>query len=161
MGKHVNYFDMLGFQGVGRGMAQHRPHARHRDANPQIPAPCAQLPRANIPHARDMVSETQETFVTLAKMFSRHTTTIGQETPSSFVGVKPPAYGGRGTSIGGDRMIPHVPQSEPHICTTCGQSCYGPGPRHGTSTMTGGQFRTLLKLYYCLIFNLSILYVTY
>ena len=23
MGKHVNYFDMLGFQGVGRGMSQH------------------------------------------------------------------------------------------------------------------------------------------
>ena len=29
MGKHVNYFDMLGFQGFGRGMPQHRPHARH------------------------------------------------------------------------------------------------------------------------------------
>ena len=23
MGKHVNYFDMLGFHGVGRGMPQH------------------------------------------------------------------------------------------------------------------------------------------
>ena len=40
------------------------------------------------------------------------------------------------------------------------------GPRHprlihGTTTMIGGQVRTLLKLYYCLIFNFSILYVTY
>ena len=41
MGKHVNYFNMLGFQGVGRGIPQHRPHARNNDANPQILAPCA------------------------------------------------------------------------------------------------------------------------
>ena len=56
MGKHVNYFDMLGFQGVGRGMPQHRPHARHRDANPQIPIPRSQLPRIDIPPAHDMVA---------------------------------------------------------------------------------------------------------
>ena len=58
MGKHVNYFDMLGFQGVGRGIPQHRTNVRHRDANPQIPAPRAQLPRAEIPLAHDMVAQT-------------------------------------------------------------------------------------------------------
>ena len=78
MGKHLNYFDMLGFQGVGRGMPQHRPHARHRHANPQIPTPHAQLPRVDIPPAHDMVSQTQEAFFTLAEMVSRHTTTIDQ-----------------------------------------------------------------------------------
>ena len=76
MGKHVNYFDMLGFQGVGRGIPQHRPHARHRYANPQIPAPRAQLPRADIPLAHDMVSQTKEAFLTLAEMVSQHMTTI-------------------------------------------------------------------------------------
>ena len=71
-------------------------------------------------------------------MVSRHTTTIEHKTPSSFVGVQPPAFGGRGTSIGGDRLTSHVPQSDPHVYTTCGQSRYGPGLRHGTSTMTSG-----------------------
>ena len=58
IGKHVNYFDMLGFQGVGRGVPQHRPNSRHKDANPQIPASRAQLLREEIPPAHDMVSQT-------------------------------------------------------------------------------------------------------
>ena len=81
MGKHVNYFDMLGFQGVGRGMPQNRPNSRHRDANPQIPTPHSQLPRADIPPAHDMVSQTLEEFMTLTEMVSRHTNTIDQTTP--------------------------------------------------------------------------------
>ena len=105
----------------------------------------------------------------LARMISRHTITIDQGgtsssnvvQPLSFGYVQPSTSGGRGTSIGEDRPISHVPQSEPEFCTTCGQSCYGLGPRHGTSTMTGDQVRTLLKLYYCSIFYFSILYVTY
>ena len=83
MGKHAHYFDMLGFQGVGRGMPQHRTHSRHRDANPQIPAPRSQLPRADIPPAHDMVSRTQEAFFTLVEMVSRHMTTIEQRASSS------------------------------------------------------------------------------
>ena len=39
MGKHVNYFDMLGFHGTGRGMPQNRPNARHSDIDQQIPPP--------------------------------------------------------------------------------------------------------------------------
>ena len=76
-------------------------------------------------------------------MVSRHTTTIDERAPSSSVGVQPPASGGGGTSIGGDRPTSHVPQSEPHVFTSCGGPCYGPGPIHGTTTMTGGQVRTL------------------
>ena len=34
MGKHVTYFDMLGFQGVGSGMPQHQPNARNTNSNP-------------------------------------------------------------------------------------------------------------------------------
>ena len=76
-------------------------------------------------------------------MVSRHTATIDERAPSSSAGVQPPASGGGGTSVGGDRLTSHVPQSEPHVCTSCGGPYYGPGPRHGTSTMTGGQVRTL------------------
>ena len=100
-----------------------------------------------------MVTRTHTTFLTLTEMVSQHTKTIDQAGPSSYVGVQPPAFDGRGPSIGGDRSTSHVPQSEPHMCTTCGLSCYGPGPTHGTSTMTSGQVRTLLKLNCCSIFN--------
>ena len=157
MGKHVNYFDMLGFQGVGRGMPQNWPNARDRDVNRQMPPPSTQLPRPNIPPAHDMITQTQGAFLTLDEMVSQHTTTIDQVGPSSSSGVQPPASDGRGPSIGGDKSTSHVPQSKPHMCTMCGQSCYGPRPRHGTSTMIGGQIRTLLKLYYCSIFYFSIL----
>ena len=105
-----------------------------------------------------MVSQTQEAFLTPAEMVSRHMTTIDQVTPSSSASVQPQAFGGRGPCIGGDIPTTHVPQSETHMCTTCGQSFYGRGPRQGTSTMTSGQVRTLLKLYCCSIFNFSILY---
>ena len=96
-----------------------------------------------------MVAQIQEAFFTL----------VDQREPSSSAGVQPPASGGGGTSIGGDRPTSHVPQSEPHVCTSCGGPYYGFGPRHGTTKMIGGQVRTLLKLYYCSIFNFSILYV--
>ena len=109
----------------------------------------------------EMGTSTKEEFITLGKMVSRHTITINQAGTSSSGGVQPQASGGRVPYIRGDKMTSHVPQSEPHMCTTCGQSCYGPRPTHGASTMTGGQVRTLLKLYYCSIFNFSVLYVTY
>ena len=106
-----------------------------------------------------MVSQTQDAFFTLVEMVSRHIATIDQRAPSSSVGVQPADSGGGGTSVGGDRPTSHVPQRETHVCTSCGQPCYGPGPRHGTSTMTGGQVRTLLKLYYCSIFNFLVLFI--
>ena len=90
-----------------------------------------------------MVSQTQDAFFTLAEMVSRHMATIDQRAPSSSTGVQPPASGGGGTSVGGDRLTSHVPQSELHVCTSCGGPCYGLGPRHGTTMMTGGQVRTL------------------
>ena len=96
-------------------------------------------------------------FQTLAEMVSRHMITIDQRAPSSSAGVQPPSSGGGGTSIGGDRTTSHVP----HVCTLCGGPCYGLGPRHGTTTMTGDQVRTLLNIYYCSIFYFSIMYVTY
>ena len=109
MGKHVNYFDMLGFQGVGRGMPQHRSNARNRDANPLIPVPCSKLLRVHIPPIHVMAPQKHEAFSTIAEMVSQHTTTIDQRAPSSSVGVQPPASGGGGTSIGGDRLTSHEP----------------------------------------------------
>ena len=69
-GKHVNYFYMLGFQVVGRGMPQNQPNARHRDANRWIPTPHAQLLREDVPPAHNMVTQTYEAFLTLAEMVS-------------------------------------------------------------------------------------------
>ena len=93
-----------------------------------------------------MITQTHQAFLMLAEMICHHTTTIDQEGPSSSSGVQPPDSGGREPSISGDKLTSHVPQSEPHVCTTCSQSCYGLGPTHGTSKMTGDQVRTLLKL---------------
>ena len=45
LGKHVNYFDILEFHGVGRGMPQNREHARvdhnrvHPPSHPRNPPP--------------------------------------------------------------------------------------------------------------------------
>ena len=127
-----------------------------RDANQHIPQTPTLLPRPYIPPSHDIVTQTHEAFLTLSKMVSQHTTTIDEEGPSSSSGVQPPSSSGRGPSIGGYIPTSHVPRREPHVCTTCGQSCYGPGPTHGTSTMNGGQVRTLLKLYCCSIFYFSI-----
>ena len=91
------------------GMPQNRPNARNRYSNRQILTPRAQLPRLDVPPAHDMVTQTQEAFLTLAEMVSRHTTTINQEGPSSSTRVKPPTSGGREPSIGWDRSTSHVP----------------------------------------------------
>ena len=76
-------------------------------------------------------------------MVSQHMTTIDQTTTYSSARVQPPTFGGPGTSTDGNRLTSHVSQSEPHIYTSCGGPCYGIGPRHGTTMMTGGQVRTL------------------
>ena len=49
LGKHVNYFDILSFQGIGGGMPQNRPNARLRDVDRPIPAPRKQLPGPDVP----------------------------------------------------------------------------------------------------------------
>ena len=117
-----------------------------RNANRHIPQPPALLLRPYIPPSHDMVTQTHEAFLTLAKMDSRHTTNIDKEGPSSSCVVQPSASSDTGPSIGGDIPTSHVPEREPHVWTKCGQSCYGLGPAHGTSTMNGGHVRTLLKL---------------
>ena len=76
-------------------------------------------------------------------MIYRHTTTIDEERPSSYGGVQPLDSDGKGPFIGRDRPTSHVLQIKLHMCTMCGQSCYGCVPTHGTSLMTGGQVRTL------------------
>ena len=78
-------------------------------------------------------------------MVSQHMTTIDQTTPYSSAGVQPPTFGGPGTSTDGNRLTSLMSQSEPHVYKSCGKPCYGPGPRHGTSMMTGAEVKTLLK----------------
>ena len=76
-------------------------------------------------------------------MIYRHTTTIDQARPSSYGGVQPSTFDGKGPFIGRDRPTSHVLQIELHMYTMCGQSCYGHGPTHGTFMSIGGQVRTL------------------
>ena len=40
LGKHVNYFDILQFQGIGGGIPQNQPNARIQDLDLPIPTPC-------------------------------------------------------------------------------------------------------------------------
>ena len=62
LGKHVNYFDILGFQDVGHGMPQDREGAR-MDPNrvPRTPKP----PRL-YPPAGPVIEDTQEALFDLA-----------------------------------------------------------------------------------------------
>ena len=76
-------------------------------------------------------------------MIFLHSTVIDEEGQSSFGGVHPSLHSGAGPSSVGSRIRSYDPHIETHMCMTCGQSCYGHGPTHGTFTMTVGQVRTL------------------
>ena len=90
-----------------------------------------------------MLSYREHTSLLYMTWFPKHRTTIDQRAPSSSAGVQPPTSSGGGTNIGADRLTSCVPQSEPHIWTSCQGPCYGPRPRHATTMMTGVQVRTL------------------
>ena len=58
MGKHVNYFDMLGFKEASKGIPQNHRNSSHRDVGKQIPPPHVQLSMLDITLARDMITQT-------------------------------------------------------------------------------------------------------
>lgn len=142
--KHVNYFDLLQFQGVGRGMPQNRPGARLRDANRPIPPARQPLPRIDVPPTHELVPQTQQAFLTLAQAVARHGTVFEQMDeagPSVSRGVQPPPpdvagpsrTGGvhrpppdvRGPSSSRGKSVAQEPGIEPHQCTSCGGPCTG------------------------------------
>ena len=65
LGKHVNYFDILGFQGVGHGMPQDREGAR-TDPNLVPRPPHTPKPPRLYPPAGPVIEDTQEALFELA-----------------------------------------------------------------------------------------------
>ena len=57
LGKHVNYFDILGNHGVGHGMPQYREGARI-DPNRVPHPPCTPKPPRVYPHAGPVIDDT-------------------------------------------------------------------------------------------------------
>ena len=55
LGKHLNYFDMLQFQGIGGGMPQNQPNARLQDVDRPIPAPHRQFPGPDVPPVHHVI----------------------------------------------------------------------------------------------------------
>ena len=48
-GEHVNYFDILQFQGIGGGIPQNPPNSRIQDLDFPIPTPRRQFPGQDVP----------------------------------------------------------------------------------------------------------------
>ena len=76
--KHVNYFDILKFQGVGKGMPHDREHAR---ANPnQVrPPPCPQNPPWLYPLAHNLFFETLGALLQLSQTLVYHSTFVKRD----------------------------------------------------------------------------------
>lgn len=142
LGKHVNYFDILEFQGVGLGMPQNRPNVRHGDANCPAPPPRRQLPKPDVPLAHHLIPHTQEAFLSLAKAIVRHSTIIermDQEGKSLSGGVQPSSSGGARSSSSEGRPTHHETSIEAHECSVCGCACYGRVLTNVTLTRTLSQ----------------------
>ena len=75
LGKHVNYFDLLGNQGVGHGMPQDREGARtdpnHVPRPPRTPKP----PRV-YPPTGPVIEYTQEALLDMAETLLEHGTDV-------------------------------------------------------------------------------------
>lgn len=135
----MNYFDILEYQGVGMGMPQQRPNARHIDPNRPVAPPPRKLPRPNVPHAYQLVPEMHESFLLLAYEVVLHSTYLqgtyqeGPSEPPYMGGVEPPPLNGvdppppsgvepspssdRGASSSGTRPAHDEHSREPHPCT--------------------------------------------
>ena len=139
LGKHVNYFDILAFQGIGGGMPQNRPNARLRDVDRPIPAPRRQLPGPDVPSVHHVIPQTREAFFSLARAVVRHSTMVqhmgeeGTSVPGVVHTLGPHGAGPSSSAIPPTGAGPSIaapsahsqPSFEPHECTSCGRPCYG------------------------------------
>ena len=76
LGKHVKYFDILAFQGIGGGMPQNQPNAMLRDVDRPILAPRRQLPGLDVPPVHHFIPQTRDAFLSLARAIVRHSTMV-------------------------------------------------------------------------------------
>ena len=55
LGKHVNYFDILEYQGIGIEMPQQHPNFRHIDPNLPVPVTHRWIPKTDVSPAHQLV----------------------------------------------------------------------------------------------------------
>ena len=75
LGKHVNYFDILGFQSVGHGMPQDREGIR-TDPNRVPCPPHTPKPLQLYPLVGPVIEDTQEALLDLADTLLQHGTDV-------------------------------------------------------------------------------------
>ena len=141
LGKHINYFDILAFQGIGGGMPQNQPNSRLRDVDLPILSPHRQLPGIDFPPVHHVIPHTRDAFLSLAWAVVCHSTMVqhmGEEGTSVSGVVHTPGGHGAGPSSSVVPPTSAVPPStarpstsaaplshsqptfEPHECTSCG-----------------------------------------
>ena len=76
LGKHIKYFDMLYFQGVGRGIPKNHSNARILYLNLLIPQPHTPLDRPNVPHAHQVIPEIERVLLSLAQAIVFHNNVV-------------------------------------------------------------------------------------
>ena len=76
LGKHINYFYILQFQGISGGMPQNRPNSRLRDINHPIPAPRKQLLGPHVPPAHHVIPQTRDAYLSFERVVVHHSTTV-------------------------------------------------------------------------------------
>ncbi|XP_057849082.2 uncharacterized protein LOC131060013 isoform X1 [Cryptomeria japonica] len=115
--KHVNYFDIQPFQGVGLGMPQNRPGAVRVVQGPYVPPPPVDPPPA-VQHP-DIICEAASR--TISAIHSLSSLLVSQA-----ASVAQPTFDGSGASGGADTSssTPHI--CVPHSCVMCGHVCLGP-----------------------------------
>ena len=101
LGKHINYFDILAFQGIDGGMPQNRPNSRLRDVDHPIPTPRRKFPGLDVPHVHHVIPQKHDAFFSLARVVVHHSTMLqhmGEE--GTFVPgvVHTPSHHGAGPS---------------------------------------------------------------
>ena len=118
--KHVNYFDLLGFQGVGHGMPQDSLGSRTDPNHVPHPPRTPKYPWL-YPHVVLMIEDTHEALFDLVDTLLQHVTdvqgNVGQGVGTSKSG---PSTDHTGDAEHSERHV------TPHPCTMCGGICYGP-----------------------------------
>ncbi|XP_059073863.1 uncharacterized protein LOC131874482 [Cryptomeria japonica] len=117
LGKHVNYFDIQPFQGVGLGMPQNRPGAVRVVQGPYVPPPPVDPPPP-VQHPYIICEATSWTISAIHSLSSFLVSWVGS--------IAQPTFDGSGASNGADTSssAPHI--CVPHSCVMCGHVCLGP-----------------------------------
>ena len=76
LGKHVNYFDILSFQGISGGIPQNLPNARLQDVGHPILAPRRQFPGPDVPPVHRIIPQTRDAYLSLTREVVRQSTMV-------------------------------------------------------------------------------------